>query len=179
MSGIQTSIELQDGFSNVIYGIIDAANVAVSAMGNLEQAMNANINTTSLSDMRSEIDSTIAAVDALQSKLQNTVSPTVSAEVNPVQQPQMESQSMDVSNVQNYTKQIEQMHQILSQVSDVQQSINTYAQNLDVIPDDERKKIQTVNAEIERMNQMLEMIENNPFDLPTEAVDNMTEGVHE
>ena len=184
MSGIQTSIELQDGFSNVIYGIIDAANVAVSAMGNLEQAMNANINTSSLSDMRSEIDSTIAAVDALQSKLQNTMSPTISAaKVNPVQQPdpvqvpvqtaqpQIDMPELDVSNVQNYTKQIEQMRQILSQVSDVQQSINAYAQNLDVIPDDERKKIQTVNADIERMNQMLEMIENNPFDLPTEAVE--------
>lgn len=171
MSGIRTSIELQDNFSDVLDRIVQSANVAVSAMGNLEQAMNANINTTSLSDMRSEIDSTIAAVDALQSKLQNTVSPTVSAEVNPVQQPQMESQTMDVSGVQNYREQVERMRQILAQVSDVQQSINAYSQNLDVIPEDEQDKIQSVNADIERMNQMLEMIENNPFDLPTEAVE--------
>ena len=171
MSGIRTSIELQDNFSDVLDRIVQSANVAVSAMGNLEQAMNANINTTSLSDMRNEIDSTIAAVDALQSKLQNTVSPTVSTEVNPVQQPQMESQSMDVSGVQNYTEQVEQMRQILTQVSDVQQSINAYGKNLDVIPEDEREKIQSVNADIEQMNQMLEMIENNPFDLPTEAVE--------
>lgn len=171
MSGIRTSIELQDNFSDVLDRIVQSANFAVSAMGNLEQAMNANINTTSLSDMRSEIDSTIAAVDALQSKLQNTTSPTVSAEVNPVQQPQMETPSMDVSGVQNYTEQVEQMRQLLAQVSDVQQSINAYSQNLDVIPEDEQKKIQSVNADIERMNQMLEMIENNPFDLPTEAVE--------
>ena len=80
MSGIRTSIELQDGFSDVLNGIVQSANMAVSTMGDLEQAMNANINTTSLSNMRSEIESTLSAVEELQSKLQNTMSPTVSAE---------------------------------------------------------------------------------------------------
>lgn len=87
MSGIRTSIELQDGFSDVLDRIVQSANMAVSTMGNLEHAMNANINTTSLSNMRGEIESTLSAVEELQSKLQNTMSPTVSAEVSPIQKP--------------------------------------------------------------------------------------------
>lgn len=168
MSGIRTSIELQDNFSDVLDRIVQSANMAVTTIGNLSQTMNTNISTPSLEDMRNEIDSTIAAVDALQPKLQDTTAPTISVGVA---QSQVGASSLDVSSVQNYTEQIEQMRQMLAQVSHVQQSINSYSQKIDVIPKDEEKKIQSVNADIERMNQMLNMIENNPFDLPTEAVE--------
>ena len=43
MSGIRTGIELRDGFSDVLYGIIDAVDAGVSAMQDMTQAMNANV----------------------------------------------------------------------------------------------------------------------------------------
>lgn len=50
MSGIRTGIELHDGFSDVIYGIIDAVDAGVSAMQDMTQAMNANVSTEVFND---------------------------------------------------------------------------------------------------------------------------------
>lgn len=50
MTGIQTSIGIYDGFSDVIYGIIDAVNAGVSAVQDMTQAMNANVSTEVFND---------------------------------------------------------------------------------------------------------------------------------
>lgn len=50
MNGIQTSIGIYDGFSDVIYGVIDAVYAGVSAMQDMTQAMNANVSTEVFND---------------------------------------------------------------------------------------------------------------------------------
>lgn len=65
MSSIQTSIELQDNFSGVMYGIINSVNLAVSAMYDLSQSMNADVDTGNLEVARNEIEQMADAVDEL------------------------------------------------------------------------------------------------------------------
>lgn len=93
--------------------------------------------------------------------------------VTPVvtQQPQVDVPELDVSNVQQYGERIESVQSLLQQVSSIQQSINTQSQGLDVIPDDMKEQITTVNANLERMQQELNMIQNNPFDFSSEVVE--------
>lgn len=56
MSSIQTSIELNDQFSGVLNNIISSVNLAVSAMYDLSQSMNADIDTSSIEGARDEIN---------------------------------------------------------------------------------------------------------------------------
>ena len=56
MSSIQTGIELQDNFSGVMYGIINSVNTAVSSLYDLEQSMNADVDTGNLEVARNEIE---------------------------------------------------------------------------------------------------------------------------
>lgn len=65
MSSIQTGIELQDNFSGVMYGIINSVNTAVSSLYDLEQSMNADIDTSNLEVARNEIEQMADAVDEL------------------------------------------------------------------------------------------------------------------
>ena len=65
MSSIQTGIELQDNFSGVMYGIINSVNLAVSAMYDLSQSMNADVDTGNLEVARNEIEQMADAVDEL------------------------------------------------------------------------------------------------------------------
>lgn len=48
MSSIQTGIELNDQFSGVLNNIISSVNLAVSAMYDMQQSMNADIDTSSI-----------------------------------------------------------------------------------------------------------------------------------
>lgn len=65
MSSIQTGIELQDNFSGVMYGIINSVNTAVSSLYDLEQSMNADVDTGNLEAARNEIEQMADAVDEL------------------------------------------------------------------------------------------------------------------
>lgn len=189
LSGIKTGIELNDGFTGVMNQIINSVYAGVSAVQDMQQAMDTNVDTAAFDSVQSEIEATIAAVDDLQSALAGTTLPTVQSttapvkpldvpdniqvEITPVvtQQPQVDMPGLDVSNVQQYSDQVESVQGLLQQVSSIQQKINTQSQGLEVIPDDMKGQITAVNANLEQMQQALNMVQNNPFDLNSEVVE--------
>lgn len=65
MSSIQTGIELNDQFSGVLNNIISSVNLAVSAMYDMQQSMNADVDTGNLEVARNEIEQMADAVDEL------------------------------------------------------------------------------------------------------------------
>ena len=65
MSSIQTGIELNDQFSGVLNNIISSVNLAVSAMYDMQQSMNADIDTSSIEGARDEINQATAAIEAM------------------------------------------------------------------------------------------------------------------
>lgn len=71
MSSIQTGIELNDQFSGVLNNIISSVNLAVSAMADMQQSMNADIDTSSLQGARDEINQATAALNELNDAMQN------------------------------------------------------------------------------------------------------------
>lgn len=78
MPGIQTGIELHDQFSSVLNGIIGSVNLAVSAMYDMQEGMNADIDTRSLEGAREEINQATAALNAMNEALsRQAVSVTV------------------------------------------------------------------------------------------------------
>lgn len=70
MSSIQTGIELNDQFSGVLNNIISSVNLAVSAMADMQQSMNADIDTSSLQGARDEINQATAALNELNDAMQ-------------------------------------------------------------------------------------------------------------
>ena len=73
MSSIQTGIELNDHFSSVLYSVINSVNLAVSAMYDMQQSMNADIDTSSIEGARDEINQATAAIIAMNEALNNQV----------------------------------------------------------------------------------------------------------
>lgn len=77
MSSIQTGIELNDQFTNVIYGIINSVNLAVSSMADMQQSMNADIDTSSLEGARDEINQATAAMNELNAAMHSQTAPEI------------------------------------------------------------------------------------------------------
>lgn len=71
MSSIQTGIELNDQFSGVLNNIISSVNLAVSAMADMQQSMNADIDTSSLQGARDEINQANNELEQAASQHQN------------------------------------------------------------------------------------------------------------
>lgn len=90
MSSIQTGIELNDQFSGVLNNIISSVNLAVSAMADMQQSMNADIDTSSLQGARDEINQATAALNELNDAMQQdrNIQPTA---------PQVEQTAPDIA----------------------------------------------------------------------------------
>lgn len=90
MSSIQTGIELNDQFSGVLNNIISSVNLAVSAMTDMQQSMNADIDTSSLQGARDEINQATAALNELNDAMQQdrNIQPTA---------PQVEQTAPDIA----------------------------------------------------------------------------------
>ena len=81
MSSIQTGIELNDQFSGVLNNIVNSVNLAVSAMYDMQQSMNADIDTSSIEDARDEINQATAAINAMNEALNNQTAPDIAPPV--------------------------------------------------------------------------------------------------
>ena len=77
MASIQTGIELKDGFTGILNSIINSVNLTVSAMENMQGAMNADIDTSSLAGARAEIDQATIAVNELEHAVSELTAPIV------------------------------------------------------------------------------------------------------
>lgn len=93
--------------------------------------------------------------------------------VTPVvtEQPQIDIPDVDVQGIQRFNEQIEQTQGFLQRVSSIQQTINTQSQSVGVLPNDIATRVQDVNTRLLQMQEAMNQITNNPFDLPTEAVE--------
>lgn len=81
MSSIQTGIELNDQFSGVLNNIISSVNLAVSAMYDMQQSMNANIDTSSIEGARDEINQATAAIEAMNQAASRQTAPDIAPPV--------------------------------------------------------------------------------------------------
>lgn len=81
MSSIQTGIELNDQFSGVLNNIISSVNLAVSAMYDMQQSMNADIDTSSIEGARNEINQATAAIEAMNQAASRQTAPDIAPPV--------------------------------------------------------------------------------------------------
>lgn len=81
MSSIQTGIELNDQFSGVLNNIISSVNLAVSAMYDMQQSMNADIDTSSLEEARDEVNQATAAIEAMNQAASQQTAPNIAPPV--------------------------------------------------------------------------------------------------
>ena len=81
MSSIQTGIELNNQFSGVLNNIISSVNLAVSAMYDMQQSMNADIDTSSIEGARDEINQATAAIEAMNQAASRQTAPDIAPPV--------------------------------------------------------------------------------------------------
>ena len=81
MSSIQTGIELNDQFSGVLNNIISSVNLAVFAMYDMQQSMNADIDTSSIEGARDEINQATAAIEAMNQAASRQTAPDIAPPV--------------------------------------------------------------------------------------------------
>lgn len=193
VSSIQTGIELNDGFTNIIYGILNSVNLAVSAMDDMQQSMNADIDTSGIEGARDEINQTTAALDALNAAMQNqtvinTDAPVQSPTSEPVQMPISSDQTrappdpveipvtwntdgLDVftgTGIDRFQQEVQSANDMLNTLNQTQVQISQTASGIDVLPDAAIQDMNAMGQRLQMVQQRIQQIESNPVNMGTD-----------
>ena len=74
-TGVQTSIALRDNFTNVLYQVIASVNLGLSAMEDLHQSMNMEVDTAPFLGARDSINEATMAVQEMEAALSRITPP--------------------------------------------------------------------------------------------------------
>lgn len=192
MASIMTSIELQDRFSTVVYGMIHAVNLSISAMYDMREAVGAEFDTASLEGAKDEIDRATLAARQLGSALQDaeTFDINVSAQhisqripVEPVfPDPLTETAALqlpvsiqipdnkifDNANLENFEREIGRVNEQIELIARKQEEIAALAEATEIVSPDTMQKMEQIAAEIETVENQVSVLARQQINLGTE-----------
>lgn len=174
MAGIQTSIELNDQFSSVLYSIIGSVNLAVSSMYDMQESMNADIDTSSLGAARDEINQATAAIVQMNEALNSQVMPEIpSVSPEPVEIPvTWNTDGLDVftgTGIDRFEQEVQSTNSMLEQLSSTQDAIAKQAYSTNIFPPEAFQNLNSLAVRIDMVRERIQMIENNPVNIGTDA----------
>lgn len=151
MASIKTGIELNDGFSQVIYSVINAVNMAVSSMEAMQRAMSADVDTSGLQAVHDEANSAMRALDELMQAI-GTVNATSSS--TPTITPQVEQPQTKPQPVQSNAPPGIDISKITAQINSLSSQIEDIAKAN--VGDEASVQMQTLQAQINKALQQQE-----------------------
>lgn len=193
MSGLQTGIELNDQFSNVVYTIINSVNLAVSAMYDMQESMNADIDTRSLESARNEINQATAALDAMNEALSRHVSPEIQPDMpdtpntpfEPITLPEPAAPNTPVeipvvwntdglevftgTGVERFEQEVQSANNMLEQLSSTQDAIARQAYDTNLLPPEAFRNLNMLAVRMDIIRERIQQIENNPVNIGTDT----------
>lgn len=174
MAAIQTAIELNDQFTSVLYGIMDAVNLATAQMYDMQQAMSMDIDTSSLEGAREAIDEATASLIALNGVAQQPTpapNPLVGTS-EPAEIPvQWETNNLDVftgTGIDRFEQEVQSTNSMLEQLSSTQNDIARQAYSTTIFPPESFQDLNSMAVRIDSIRERIQQIENNPVNMGTD-----------
>lgn len=183
MATIRTAIELQDNFTSVLYQVINSVNLGLSAMEDLHQSMNAQVDTSSIEAARDSINQATIAVQELDAAMQGIEAPTIPTPTTPVsttpvniptpQPTQWQSyDGLEVftsTGVDRFQQEVQSANNMLNTLNTTQEHIASTAAQTNLFPASAVADMGRMGSRLQAIQQRIQQIENNPLNIGTET----------
>lgn len=170
MGSVQTGIQLQDNFTNVILSIISSVNLAVVAMDDMNAAMSSDIDTTTIQAARNEIIQASAAAIQLNEALDNLSSQVHSPSVE-APDFSWHNNSPEVftnTGTERFQQEMQSANLMMQQLSNTQNVIARQALNTNILPPDAFQDLTALATRIDGIQTRIRQIESNPVNIGTD-----------
>lgn len=181
MASISASVELYDRMSAPLMSIMNAVNMTISSMRDMQSTMGTDMDTSSLDAATQAANQAQAAMEALNQSMHtggqtpgtggSESTPTPSTD--PVQVPvEWVTNDLDVfsnSGIDRFEQEVTATNQMLTTLSDRQNQIAQNAAGTDIFSDSAMQDINSMGQRIQAVQQRIQQIENNPVNLGTDT----------
>ena len=179
MASIRSAIELQDNFTGVLMHVINAVNMSVSTMEQMQSVMNEPVDTSGLQGIRNQLVQATLAARELDAALQNIEPPADGASRASVRLPtpfsSTEWQSFEGLDVFTNTgmertgQEIASVNAMLGQLSDTQYRITQQSNETEILSPQAAYDVQMVENRLHGLRERIEQVESNPLNMGTDS----------
>lgn len=181
MASISASVELYDRMSAPLMSIMNAMNMTISSMRDMQSTMGTDMDTSSLDAATQAANQAQAAMEALNQSMHTDSQtpgtggsePTPTPSTDPVQVPvEWVTNDLDVfsnSGIDRFEQEVTATNQMLTTLSDRQNQIAQNAAGTDIFSDSAMQDINSMGQKIQAVQQRIQQIENNPVNLGTDT----------
>lgn len=174
MATIQSTIELYDSFSPVLYNVMDAMNLTIASVEHMQQSLGANMDMTSLDGAVESIHQAEAAMAAMNEQMVNHTNANINIPTpEPVQVPiHWEVDNMEVftnTGVERFQREVQSANTMLQQLTSTQNEIARQAYNTNIFPPEAYRHLNSLAVRIDTVRDRIMQIENNPINLGTDT----------
>lgn len=163
MATIRTAIELEDNFTGILNNIVNAVNMSVSAMEQMQSTMNGPVDSSTLDGIRDYANQATIAVQELNSALQGTEPP------EPMEAPiQWQSDTMNIftgSGVGRFEQEVQSANNMLNTLNQTQTQIAATAAQTNIFPPNMITDMNGMQTRLQAIQQRIRTIENNPLNM--------------
>lgn len=173
MATIQSTIGLYDSFSPVLYNVMDAVNLTIASVGQMQNALNADVDMVSLDNAMDSIHQAGAAMAALNEQLESHSNVNINMPTpQPIQVPvHWEADNMEVftnTGVERFQQEVQSANAMLEQLCSTQNEIARQSYNTGIFPREAFQDLNSLSVRIDAICDRIQQIENNPVNLGTE-----------
>ena len=184
MASISASVELYDRMSAPLMSIMNAMNMTISSMRDMQSTMGSDMDTSSLDAATQAANQAQAAIEAMNQAMnggngnqnpapQQTPSESPTPSTEPVQVPvEWITNDLDVfsnSGMDRFQQEVNATNQMLTTLSDRQNEIAQNAAGTDIFSDSAMQDINSMGQRIQAVQQRIQQIENNPVNFGTDT----------
>ena len=185
MASVQTGIELNDDFSQVIYSMINAVNMAVSGMEQLQRTMNTDVDTSGIEAVHAEINRATMAMDELMNSMRQvtntdpfpeTPTPSTTQPMVDTAQPRAPPdwwhdglQVFTDTGIERFEQEVQSTDAMITGLTTNLQRTAQVAAGMNMLPPGAAQDIQSVQARLQAVQQRIQQIEANPMNIGVDA----------
>ncbi len=193
MGSIRSSIELQDNFTNILMNVINAVNMSVSTMEQMQSVMNEPIDTAAIQGMRDQLNQATLAARELDAAIQNVEAPdsgvtpvSVALPVEPSSHPDpivdqpapvevpvvWQSDNLDVftnSGAERFEMEVQSANNMLNTLNQTQAQIAARAAQTNIFPPNMVTDMNSMQNRLQAIQSRIQAIENNPLNMGTDT----------
>ncbi|MCI9141612.1 MAG: tape measure protein [Lachnospiraceae bacterium] len=183
MGSISSAIELQDNFTNILMPIINAVNMSVSTMEQMQATMSEPIDTSAIQGIRDQLVQATLATQEFDAAMQNIDSATLpvttsfadspSYQPDPVKAPvTWQADNLEIftnTGIDRFEMEIQSANDMLNALNQTQEKIIQHAADMDFLPPGGIADLTNMQNRLQAIQQRIQMIENNPLNMGTDA----------
>lgn len=194
MASIRSSIELQDNFTSILMNVINAVNISVSTMEQMQSVMNEPIDTAAIQGMRDQLNQATIAARELDAAMQGMETSTpavpespalvnipihpIAPEPLPVPVQWQSYEGVEVftnTGAERFEQEIARVDSMMGRLSETQAQITQQANESEILSPQASYEIQNVENRVHELVSMINQAESSSLNIGTEETNTQLE----